>query len=343
MRIADPDPTSNETRPASYSESPISHAIKERLIGVSRWVTEARAAVAVHAAHDGPVLIEGEPGSGKEFVARLIHECSARRLGPFMSISCDTVSEASVEAALFGWVRPLPAGGTRTQKGLIEAAEGGMLYINGSTSFSSSFNAKLARLIQHQEFRRVGDDVIEIADVRIILGAPSAWSRGAPSTLEETALIIAETLSVPPLRRRRADIEPLSRHFVKDFCQQLGKESREIAPETIALMRGYDWPGSVSELKRVIKEMVRRSGPPRLEPALLPATIGHSSSTTTTAIPSTGIELTEEVERFERMLLCEALKQCHGVQSKAAQLLGLKLTTLNTKIARYGINVSSFK
>jgi len=330
-----------EPPPMRGNEGDIARLIKERLIGVSRWATEARAAVAAHAGHDNPILIEGERGTGKEFVARLIHECSARGHGPFVALSCESLSEESVEAALFGSIRALPCGSNRIQRGLVERAEGGTLYISGSSALSPLLKTEIARLIRYQEFRRLGDNLLERADVRVILG--HTQDRGGEPMVGESVITVSDRLSIPPLRQRRVDIEPLSRHFIEEFCQQIGKELRDLSPDALAALRRYDWPGNVSELKRVIEEMVQRSRPPCLDLSLLPASLLDPSNLNGASLPASGISLSEEVERLEKSLLCAALKQCQGRQTKAAQLLGLKRTTLNTKIKRYGIDVKSFR
>lgn len=159
----------------------------------------------------------------------------------------------------------------------------------------------------------------------------------------ESVIAVSDTLSIPPLRRRRADIEPLSRHFIKEVYQRLGKELRELSPDTLAHLRRYDWPGNVGELKKVIEAMVHRSRPPCLDPSLLPAYLVNPLNINGTSLPASGINLSEELERLEKSLLCAALRQCVGNQTKAAELLGLKRTTLNTKLKQYGIDVRSFK
>jgi DNA-binding NtrC family response regulator len=341
MRVIEPSFASDEAQPTPYDEGRHLSLIKQRLIGVSRWATEVRATVAAHAVHDASIIIEGEPGTGKEFLARLIHQCSARSRGPFVAISCEMLSEESVEAALFGSIRVLPSGRNRIQRGLIEVAEGGTLYISGVGALSSVLKLKVSRLIKHQEFRRLGDTVLEVAHVRVILGHIRQYSEHAMAP--ESVMGVSDMLFIPPLRRRKADIESLSRHFVQETCRGLGKELRDIAPDTIALLRRHDWPGNVAELKKVIEEMVRQSGPPCLDALLLPAYIVDKADFKSTALPVSGVNLNEEVERLEKALLCAALKQCEGVQIKAAQLLGLKPTTLNAKIKQYGIDVRSFK
>ncbi|HJQ71323.1 MAG TPA: sigma 54-interacting transcriptional regulator [Blastocatellia bacterium] len=313
--------------------------IREQLIGVSAWADRARAAVAAHAAHDNTVVLEGAPGAGKKFLARLIHDSSARFEQPFVAFSCREVSSESVEAALFGSLR---AAGL-VQTGLIQALGAGTLYINGVTSFTPSLKAKVARLIEYREFCPAGSDSVRYADVRVIIGSSeptvAAFERSDSESLRRAVI---DRLVIPRLYHRPADVEPLSSHFAAEFCRQLNKERREIADEVIAVLTRYDWPGNVSELKRVIFKMIERSKPAALDASLLPAHLSRAP-VAPRAIPVSGIDLTGEVEQFEIALLSEALRQCRGVQNKAAQLLGIKPTTLNMKLMRFGINVSQFK
>jgi DNA-binding NtrC family response regulator len=331
--------TGAEPRPSPWGERDISRLIKQRLIGNSHWVRQARAAVALHAAHPNPVFIKGEPGTGKEFLARLIHDCSDRGQKPFLAISCSSVSEESLEAALFGSIHSLSSGRPFTRKGLVEKAEGGTLYINGVSSLSAVLQSKLTRLIEHHEYCRVGDSLPEAANVRVLLGsAHQAESRG-----EGIYIPVKDRLSIPPLRRRVADIEPLSRHFLSEYCRRLGKGARELAPETLALLRRHDWPGNVGELKRAMKETAENLRPAPIKPSLLPPYLVNRSGFYCYSLPDSGIRWSEEVKQFEIEVIRAALNQCGGVQTRAAQLLGLKLSTLNTKIKNYGIDTQSFK
>jgi len=313
--------------------------IRERLIGVSLWADRARSVVAAHAAHDNTVVVEGAPGAGKRFLARLIHNSSARFEQPFVAFSCREVSPESVESALFGSVRA----SNFVQTGLVQAIGSGTLYINGITSFTSSLKAKIGRLIEYRDFSAAGSDAVHYADVRVIIGSSEptepAFDRSDSETLRRA---VRDKLLIPRLNQRPVDIESLSNHFVAEFCRQLNKEPREISDEAIAQMTRYDWPGNVSELKRVIYKMIERSKPISLDVSLLPAHLS-CGMVAKREIPASGIDLTGEVDQFEIALLTEALRQCRGVQNKAAQLLGIKPTTLNMKIMRFGIDVSRFK
>ncbi|HEY7545539.1 MAG TPA: sigma 54-interacting transcriptional regulator [Blastocatellia bacterium] len=310
--------------------------ITEKLVGISGWAEAARRTVAAHAAHDGSIIIEGEPGTGKEFLARLIHECSPRRRGPFVAISFDSVSEESAEAVLFGVARP-QSEHHFTPRSLLESAHGGTLYINGLMEMGADLKAKIANFIRRREYRLPGEDFFETrtaenSNVRILLGA-------LPENEKDTNdFPISDTLSIPPLRRRREDIEPMVRHFIRRTCDQFNRELREVAPDAMAVLRDYDWPGNIIEIKSVVNDMIAKSGPPLLHASLIPGHIVEASGFAPRSLPSSGINLGDELERIEKTLIVEALKMAHGVQYKAAQLLGLKPTTLNMKISRFGID-----
>jgi DNA-binding NtrC family response regulator len=281
-------------------------------------------------------MIEGENGTGKEMIARLIHENSPRRSGPFVSISFESVSEESVEAVLFG------AGGRQftsfvsSQAGLIKSANGGTLYISGIFGVSDPLKARIAHFIERAELSCGDEGHMDISDVRIIFGSTES---GQPAEL--ASLGVSDTLKVIPLRQRREDIEPLVRTLVKRFCEEARKELREVSPEALFSLCSYEWPGNVAELRSMIRELVSRSGPPRIEQSLLPLYITSLGGFNGESIPASGINLADELERIEVKLLRAALKQAHGVQYKAAQLLGLKPTTLNMKLSRYGIDVKA--
>lgn len=328
-----------ETQLDRRVEPVIPALIREHLIGVSLWADRARSVVASHAAHDNAVVLEGPSGAGKKFLARLIHNASARFEQPFVAFSCREVSPESVEAALFGSSRV----SNFVHTGLVQALGAGTLYINGVTSFTRALKEKIARFVEYREFSPAGSDSVEYADVRVIIGSSDPMETAFERNDSETLIrAINDKLTIPPLYTRAADIESLSNHFVAEFCRQLNKEPREISDEAIAHLTHYDWPGNVSELKRIIYKMVERSKPIALDVSLLPEDLARAS-VAKPSIPASGIDLTCEVEQYEIALLSEALRQCRGVQNKAAQLLGIKPTTLNMKLLRFGIDVSAFK
>lgn len=336
------NPHLNELRPARRDEGEIAELVKRRVTGTSPWAVRTRDAVAIHAAHGNPLILQGEQGAGKEFLARLIHECSDRYDSPFICVSALAVSGESLEEALFGSVGADAGGWSRVRRGLVDRAHTGVLYIHGAAHLSSALKSRLARLSQYQEFRRRGSGLLEQADVRIIYGSdPLAQI----DTAARSAAVVgvADCLEVLPLRERRVDIEPLGRHFADQTCARLGKERRTIRRDTLARLRRYDWPGNVGELQRVIERMVRQSRPPALDPSLLPLRLTDEPHHARCPLADSGISLPQELRHLEVSLLSEALKQARGVQSHAARLLGLSLTTLHAKVARYGIDVRTFK
>jgi DNA-binding NtrC family response regulator len=329
-----------EARLTPEDESRIEQLLKQRLIGVSRWVKRARGFVAVHAVQANPLLLEGEPGAGKEFIARLIHECSPRRRGPFLTLACEAVAEEALAARLFGSIKALRAGRFYTRRGLVEKAAGGTLYLEGATTLSPAFQAQITRLILHQEFCRAGDKLVETADVRMLLGdiVPPPKDSSRESAPKEISFPISDRLTIPALRRRKADIETLSRHFPAEFCRRQKKEPRELSRGAVNVLRRYSWPGNIGELKRVMEQAAQQAKPPQIETARLPIHIARPSG-----FHGDVLNLRAELKQFERTMLCAALKQSRGVQSAAAQLLGLKLTTLHTKLKTHEIDVESFK
>jgi len=343
MQVLEESLSSTDPLTVSRVESDQNRLVAEKLIGFSGWAESARKAILAHASHDNPIILEGEQGTGKEFLARLIHDASSRRNSPFVAVSFDSISDESAEAVLFGAPRALSLESNKSPRTLLEAASGGTLYINGVLQLGVDLQMKVASHIHRQEFSISNGDGTESFNVRIIFGSsrPSGIMSFAQSQPARVTLGISDTVSVPPLRQRPEDIDPLVRYFVAETCRELGKELREVSSDLVASLRSYDWPGNLIEMKTTVKEMVLKSGPPVIDVSLLPSHIARTSGFTARTLPQTGINLHEELERIEKSLICAALRQAHGVQYKAAKLLGLKPTTLNMKLSRFGIDPKS--
>lgn len=315
-----------------------SQLIGNSLIGVSRWTETARTLVAAHAAHDNAVILEGERGTGKKLLARLIHRFSSRHEGPFVSLALGSISDEVAREALFGSARhqsdDVPGG----EKGLAELARGGTLYIDGLSDISPSLTDDVVRLAE-----RKGTNYEAEESVRILLGwdIQSGFCRSSASLNSGTGLDY-ERIQIPPLRERPEDIEALAEHFIRERCAQTGKELREISPEAMRVLRRYDWPQNVKELRTLVNQLVKQLTPPSIDVALLPAYMTGPCGERR-VLPDSGLDLDNEVKRFEVDLICAALRQCHGLQNKAAQLLRLKPTTLFMKIRRHGIDVEAFR
>ena len=314
--------------------SPPSSELLPRVIGLSRWANTARRAVLAHAAHDRPLLIQGEAGTGKRFLAELIHNSSQRSDRPFGAISLALLSEDAAINALFGRVGAARSGRHYASRGLIHNVGGGTLYLDGALGFSPPFEGRLLRLIEYGEFSRAGNGIIEQSEARIIIGSTRTLERRLCQCNS-----VADELMVPPLRERKADIEPLSKHFLRTFCANTKREIRHFTRDALEALRRYDWPGNVSELRRVIEYAVRESEPPPITASLLPAHLLQSAKALRAPVIDSTLDLTLELKRLEREFLLAALKRTHGVQAKAASLLGLKTSTLNRKIKQYRIDL----
>jgi two-component system response regulator PilR (NtrC family) len=316
-----------------------SQLIGKSLIGVSRWTEAARTLVAAHASHDNTVILEGERGTGKKLLARLIHRCSSRHEGPFVSLALGSTSDEVARAVLFGSAQHQCDSFPVAEKGLTELAQGGTLYIDGLSDISPSLTDDIVRLAE-----RKGTNYEREESVRILLG----WGIESGSCCSSASVNSGSTgldydrIQIPPLRERPEDIEALAAHFISERCEQTGKELREISPEAMRVLRRYDWPQNVKELRTLVNQLVKQLTPPSIDVSLLPAYLA-SASGERRLLPASGLDLDNEVKRVEVDLICAALRQSHGLQNKAAQLLRIKPTTLFMKIRRHGIDVEAFR
>jgi DNA-binding NtrC family response regulator len=320
-----------------------SQLIAKHLIGVSGWAENARSLVARHASHDKPLNLEGEPGTGKAFHAALIHQCSAQREGPFVSLRFGSASADLACSVLFGSSQRLSTDELHDEKGLIELAREGTLYVQGLSDpvspLVSSLVKHLVNLLRQSRFNNRPED-----RARILLGwetHPGSYRSNIPSELRNARDF--ESMAIPPLRERRDDIEALTMHFVKQWCVQTGKEPRTVSPEALNALRRYDWPRNVLELRTLVSRLVNQTRPPLIDVSLLPTYLSDRNDWHPDLFPASELDLNNEIRRREIELICVALKHSRGLQTKAARLLKIKATTLFMKIQRYGIDVAVFR
>lgn len=315
-----------------------SQLAEEGLIGGSKWTETARMLVAVHAAHDNAVILEGERGVGKKLLARLIHRFSSRYEGPFVSLTLGSISDEVARAVLFGSARERSVCVASGDKGLAELAQGGTLYIDGLSDISPSLTDDIAQLAENN-INYEGE-----TPVRVLLGrvVQSGFCRSTATDNAASTGLNYERIQIPPLRERPDDIETLALHFIKEHCEQTGKELRTISPDAMKALRTYDWPRNVTELRTLVNQLVKQLSPPSIDVALLPAYLAGPYGAQG-LLPASGLDLDNEVKHFEVDLICAALRQTRGLQNKAAQLLRIKPTTLFMKIRRHGINVNAFR
>ncbi len=297
-----------------------------------------------------PVSIHGETGSGKELIAAALHAFSARAAGPFVAINCAAIPEGMAEAELFGHARGAFTGACAARPGHFEAASGGTLFLDEIAELTQSMQARLLRVLDAGELRRLGESAVRQVDVRVVCASHKdlraevdagrfrrdLYYRLGPSRIE-----------VPPLRERPRDLAALIRGFVSDACARAGRRAIRLAPATGRALLGHSWPGNVRELRHVIDYAVAAADdagellpchlPARMlgrahiqvRPAVVPAS---SSSAEPIFVP-----LAEEVQALERLRMVEALRAAQGVHVRAAQLIDMPSRTFATKLKRYAI------
>jgi transcriptional regulator with GAF, ATPase, and Fis domain len=301
------------------------------------------------------VLITGESGTGKELIAKAIHEASPRAAKPFVTVNSSNLPSELLEAELFGHTRGAFTGAIAAKKGYFEVADGGSIFLDEIGDIPPETQVRLLRVIQEREFTPLGDTTPRRVDVRIIaatnIDLKEAVKQG---TFREDLYyrLSVVPIELPPLRDRREDVLPLAQHFIRKYNEENGREvSEQIAPEVLALMEGYSWPGNVRELENAIeravviapgKEITRECLRAEISDPQAALAAAHESSGGGPIVDmSRGVNFYDEVRRFEINLIRRALEQTGGHQSRAARLLGMNATTLNSKIKTYNINLRS--
>ena len=303
------------------------------LLGPSEALADVRRAVERAARAPFPVLIEGESGSGKELIARALHRGSARRDRAFCTLNCAALPDDLVESELFGHARGAFTGAVAERPGVFEEAHGGTLFLDEVGELSPRAQAKLLRVIQEGELRRVGENVSRRVDVRIVaatnrdLRAEVAASRFRLDLLYRLDVV---RIVVPPVRERREDIAPLADHFWREATARIGSRAT-LAAATIAALARYDWPGNVRELQNVLAALaVRSSRRGVVSPAALPPLFGECRAEDTW-------RLDQARRTFEERFVRAALVRTGGHRARAATELGVSRQGLTKLLTRLGI------
>jgi DNA-binding NtrC family response regulator len=325
-------PRIDSMRLAAQEEVRAATAVPE-LLGVSEAMTNVRRAIVRAAAAPFNVLIEGESGVGKELVARAVHQLSARRERKFCDVNCAALPEDLLESELFGHARGAFSGAVVDRIGLFEEADGGTLLLDEAADLSARAQAKLLRVIQQQEVRRVGESFVRKIDVRIVAAANRDMrAEAAAGRFRQDLLYRLDVvrIQVPPLRERPADIPVLAEHCWSLATARTGSHAR-LSSSTLNDLCRYHWPGNVRELQNVVASLAV-AAPTRgwVRPASLPAVIGSA------AIVASG-RLADAREQFERRFVEVALARAGGNRAHAARALGISRQGLAKIIARLGI------
>jgi two-component system response regulator GlrR len=316
------------------------------IIGTGPWIKELYDRIAMVAATDVTVAIFGESGTGKELVARTIHTSSPRHDAPFVVVNCAAIPEALLEDELFGHVRGAFTDATRDREGLLAAAHTGTLFLDEIGELPLPLQGKLLRVLQSQEFRRIGDDQDRRVDVRIV----TATNRDLDQLVARGSFrqdlyyrINVFPMHMLPLRDRPEDIALLVHHFISKYRARLGKAIDGIAPGALRRFAAYDFPGNVRELEnKVHQAMVVAEGPLITEADVaLPA--GRSTGTRLD-IARPFRELKQEaIDAFEKAYLTELLREHRGNLARAARAAGMDRKNLWTLVVRHGLDREQFK
>ncbi|HKO34869.1 MAG TPA: sigma-54 dependent transcriptional regulator [Pyrinomonadaceae bacterium] len=325
------------------------------IIGRSDIMQEVFRVVEQVAPARSTVLITGESGTGKELIAKAIHEASPRVGRAFVTVNSSNIPSELLESELFGHTRGAFTGAIAAKKGLFEVADGGSIFLDEIGDIPPETQVRLLRVIQEREFTPLGDTTPRRVDVRIIAATNIDLKEAVRQGVFREDLyyrLSVVPIELPPLRDRHEDILPLAQHFIRKYNEENGRQiSEQINPEVLSLLENYSWPGNVRELENAIERAVviaprdevtreclrREIADPQAAAAVAREAVGASSGIDVTR----GVNFYDEVRRFEIDLIRRALDQTGGHQSRAARLLGMNPTTLNSKIKTYNINLRS--
>ncbi|MBU1339220.1 MAG: sigma-54 dependent transcriptional regulator [Acidobacteria bacterium] len=314
------------------------------IIGKSPLIRNVFETIRASAPTRSTILIEGESGTGKELVAHAVHLNSDRSQQPFIVVNSGSLPPDLLESNLFGHVKGAFTGATAQKKGLFEAADRGTIFFDEISSVGNETQTKLLRVIQEREFMRLGGTTTVRVDVRII----------AATNIDLRELIRQQKfredlyyrlnvikIELPPLRKRKDDIPLLVKHFIDIYCRENKKEITGINDDVMSTLMDYDWPGNIRELENLIERAIVLTRSKRITRDILPPSLLDIRKDS----PKNGSEFREnldlkvQTQNFQRRAILNALKRAKGVQKKAAQLLGIKPTTLNEMIKRLDIDI----
>ncbi len=316
----------------------------ERIVGKSQPMQEIYRLIEQIAPSRSTVLIHGESGTGKELVAQAIHRRSPRAERPFVVVNSTSIPTELLEDNLFGHMRGAFTGASSYKPGLLEQADGGTILFDEISTVAPVVQAKLLRVIQEKEFLPLGAVESRKVDVRILAATnEDLREMVGEGRFREDLYYRLNVISVtlPPLRDRMEDVPILIEHFLHRFNDENGKQVRRVSPEVLERFMGHGWPGNVRELENVIERGVVLARGEEIGVDLLPRDLLQPQTFPPSFGLPRGLGFYDAVQRFERQLIEAALRQTGGVQKQAAELLGLKPTTLNEKIKRLGIGAQS--
>ncbi len=307
----------------------------EGIIGESGGMQEVLSLVQRVAPSDATVLIRGESGTGKELIAKAIHYASPRAAGPLIRVNCAALPENLLESELFGHEKGAFTGAAIARKGRFELADGGSLFLDEIGDLPAHLQVKLLRVLQEREFERVGSSRPIGVDVRVLAATHrdlEALMRASRFRDDLYYRINVVTIALPPLRERREDIPLLVDHFLRTFGEKNDKTIRGLSRDAREVLLRYDYPGNVRELENVIERAVVLTRDDVIDLRDLPLSLAELEGNMEEG------KLTTAVEGLERRMIHEALAEAGGVQTRAAEILGVSERVLRYKLKKYGLS-----
>jgi two-component system, NtrC family, nitrogen regulation response regulator NtrX len=320
---------------------------KHHIVWASPAMREVMTQVEHVAASETRVCIRGETGTGKELIARTLHEKSARREGPFISLNCAAVPSELMESELFGHEKGSFTGAAARHIGKFEQAHGGTLFLDEIGDMAPAMQAKLLRVLEEGEIERVGGEKPLAVDVRVVVATHrNLEEQIRQGTFREDLYhrVNVFPVKLPPLRERREDIRVLAEHFVRQLAEQNNWKPKKFSPEAISELERYAWPGNVRELRNVVERVLLLAPAETVDAAtvaraLPQAAVGNSHVSAALASGT----LAERVEAFERETLLEELKKHRNHVTNTAKALGLERSHLYKKCQHLGIDLRAIR
>jgi len=321
----------------------------ELIVGGCAAMQEAYKAIGRVADQTFPVLVLGESGTGKELIARAIYQHGSRAKAPFLSLNCAAIPENLLESELFGHEKGAFTGADRRRIGKFEQCNGGTLFLDEIGDMPLATQAKILRLLQEQEFQRVGGDETIRTDVRLIAATHrdlKSWSADGRFRPDLYYRVGVFTIQLPPLRERGDDLRLLVNHYVRRCSRELGRDVREVSPEALERLKSHSWPGNIRELQSVLKQALLRATGTVLLPEFLSLRDGASAPPAAGAVEAfvqgrlvanTGNVYAESHRWLDEILLKAVLEHTGGVQRQAAMRLGISRQTLRQKLRELGL------
>lgn len=318
------------------------------IVGTSSAFRQVLEHIDIVAPVDMTIVIEGETGSGKEYVARLIHERSRRKERPFIAVDCGALPEGVVNSELFGHVRGAFTGATSDKKGLFETADGGTLFLDEISNLNAENQVKLLRALQEKVITRVGDTRTIPVDVRLVV----ALNQQLTAEVEQHNIredlyhrLNEFKITIPPVRQRGEDIFIFAEAYLERASKRFGKSVDTFSDEVRHIFMTYPWPGNIREIRNVVTRSVLLAKNGEITPDLLPDEIRDNQPVTSGQheISVSGKELKEVAEQAEKEAIMNALHTAGNNKSEAARLLNIDRKTLYNKIRQFGINQETKK